>query len=64
MELNKAITALEAEAGKVPRPDLTGSHWKLVCTNSQSSSGGKLGPFIGYVEQVLTDLMSQSRYVC
>ena len=52
MELNKAITALEAEAGEVPKPDLTGTHWQLVCTNSQSSSGGKLGPFIGYVEQV------------
>lgn len=31
--------------------DLTGSHWTLRYSDSTSSSAGKLGPFIGYVEQ-------------
>ena len=51
LELNNTIKALEAAAGPVRKADLTGSTWRLVATNSASSSGGKLGPFIGPVEQ-------------
>ena len=51
LKLNDTIKALEKAAKRpVPRADLTG-HWRLVCTNSDSSSGGKFGPFIGPVEQ-------------
>ena len=54
LAMNATIKALEATQSSVPRPDLTGTHWRLVATNSASSSGGKLGPFIGPVEQVWT----------
>lgn len=33
--------------------DMTGSKWKLVFTESVSTSAGKLGPFVGKVIQVL-----------
>ena len=52
LDLNRTIKALEAAAGPASKADLTGTTWRLVCTNSASSSGGKFGPFIGPVEQV------------
>ena len=36
----------------VQQLDLTGTSWKLAYTTSQGQSGGRVGPFIGYVTQV------------
>ncbi len=32
--------------------DLAGTNWKLVYTTSTAASSGKIGPFVGFVEQV------------
>ena len=34
------------------QPDLTGSNWKLLYTTSGGSSGGRVGPLVGLVDQV------------
>ena len=36
----------------VQQLDLTRTSWKLAYTTSQGQSGGRVGPFIGYVTQV------------
>jgi hypothetical protein len=37
--------------------NLAGTTWKLVYTTSTAASSGKLGPFVGLVQQVRFDAM-------
>ncbi|KAK9847180.1 hypothetical protein WJX84_012392 [Apatococcus fuscideae] len=50
-EIGGLIKAVEGTQQKVPRSNLQGTHWHLAYSTSPGSSGGKLGPFIGWVEQ-------------
>ena len=56
-EEKKAVAEIANELGElnqVEPVDLAGSRWRLVFTESTASSSGKIGPFVGRTEQVLT----------
>ena len=52
-EIEELIKQVEAKQRSPRKTDLLGTQWHLAYSTSQQSSGGKLGPFIGWVEQVL-----------
>ena len=56
--VRNVVKQLEAfESGDMRRKELAGSNWKLLYTESIGSSGGKVGPFVGQVDQAkCTDL--------
>lgn len=51
-EVDKIVKQLEGMAPHSKQPELTGSNWKLLYTTSGGSSGGKVGPLVGLVDQV------------
>ena len=52
-DIEKVVKQLEDMAPRNKKqPDLTGSDWKLLYTTSSGSSGGKVGPLVGVVDQV------------
>ncbi|KAK9825275.1 hypothetical protein WJX74_004899 [Apatococcus lobatus] len=50
-EIEGLIKQVEAKQRSPKKTDLLGTQWHLAYSTSQQSSGGKLGPFIGWVEQ-------------
>lgn len=47
------IKELESmQSGDMRKQQLSGSNWQLLYTESTGSSGGKVGPFVGQVNQV------------
>lgn len=52
-EVDILVKQLEKTAPRQSkRPELAGSNWELLYTTSQGSSGGRVGPFVGKVDQV------------
>lgn len=51
-DVRGVIKDLEAmQAGGVPQQKLASTNWQLLYTESTGSSGGKVGPFVGQVDQ-------------
>ena len=51
-DVRGVIRELEAlQSGNVPHQKLAGTNWQLLYTESAGSSGGKVGPFVGQVDQ-------------
>lgn len=46
------IKQLESmQSGDMRNQELAGTNWQLLYTESTGSSGGKVGPFVGQVDQ-------------
>lgn len=57
-DVEKVIKELEDMApDRNKQPDLTGSNWKLLYTTSGGSSGGRVGPLVGLVDQVCSRIL-------
>ena len=51
-DIRDVLKELEAfESGNMRKKELAGSDWDLLYTESTGSSGGKVGPFVGQVQQ-------------
>lgn len=52
-KIKQLLQELEAmnPADKPVDVDLTGTNWRLVYSSSTAASSGKIGPFVGFVEQ-------------
>lgn len=51
-EVRDVIKQLEAvQSGDMRKQELAGTNWQLLYTESTGSSGGKVGPFVGQVDQ-------------
>lgn len=51
-EVRGVIKELESmQSGDMRKQQLSGSNWQLLYTESTGSSGGKVGPFVGQVNQ-------------
>ena len=51
-DVRGVIKQLEAlQSGDMRKQELAGSNWQLLYTESTGSSGGKVGPFVGQVDQ-------------
>ena len=68
------LKQLEAsESRDMRKKELVGSNWKLLYTESTGSSGGKVGPFVGQVDQAkctnlpfcpMQSQLQQTAYFC
>ena len=51
-EVRSVIKQLEAlQSRDMRKQELAGTNWQLLYTESTGSSGGKVGPFVGQVDQ-------------
>ncbi len=50
-EVLKELEALDSR--EIRQKELAGSNWKLLYTESTGSSGGKVGPLVGQVDQAI-----------
>ena len=46
---------------KIASSDMMNGNWKLIYTTNEGSSAGKLGPFVGRVDQLIT--VDEQRYI-
>ena len=54
-DVREVLKELEAIGpGNIRQKELLGSNWKLLYTESTGSSGGKVGPLVGQVDQAIT----------
>lgn len=55
-DVREVLKELEAIVpGNIRQKELLGSNWKLLYTESTGSSGGKVGPLVGQVDQVFPE---------
>lgn len=64
-EVRKVLQELEdIGPGDIRRKDLLGTEWTLLYTESSASSGGKVGPFVGQVDQAITLFLPLRSMMC